>query len=755
LFRLTLFGSASIEGPGGPLTGRPVQRRRLALLALLALARQRGLTRDKLVGYLWPDTDPERARRLLSDSLYRVNQAVEGEALVAFGDELRLDPRVLPSDAWEFAQAMEGREWARAVELHVAPFLDGFLLPGADELERWVDAQRERLAHERGRALEALAEVAERDDDLPRAVQWWRALAGHDPYSSRVALRLVRALDRTGDAAAALRHARSHALLLKEELGLEPDGDLLAFAAELQARTPAAARPAGSSRAVSAAPGGTRPGSTPEAGGIGAGQAAATMSAAPAYGTEPSSAPARSAPAGDLRSVAVLPFLNLSADPENGYFADGITEDVIAQLSKIGALHVLSRASVLRLVDQEQTPRAIGAALGAGSLLAGSVRRAGDRVRVVAQLVEAETGQCLWAETYDRRVTDVFAIQTDVALHIATALHAQLSPDERSRLGKEPTRDLRAYQLYVQGRHWFVQYTAEGMRKGIGYFERALELDPGYALAWAGIAMAYEALAETGLMEPDEAYPRARRAAEQAVRLDDGLAEAHCILGQLAAVCDFDWEGAERAFRRALELSPSNADTYDLYGRMCAALGRHDESIAMEQRAQELDPLAHPADYATALIRAGRYAEAVQAAERAVEFDPRYDRGRATLGWACLKLGDAERGLAELGAAVALSPANTGWLAQLGEALALAGRPDEARAILARLEDLARVRYVPPYHIAYVLTGLGEYDRAIDALERACRERDGAIYGVKGSFLFTPLHDHPRFTRLLRRMRLA
>ena len=147
LFRLKLFGSASIEGPAGPLTGRPVQRRRLALLALLALARQRGLTRDKLIGYLWPDTDPERARRLLSDSIYRVNQAVAGEALVAIGDELRLDPQVLPSDAWEFAQAMEGREWARAVELHVAPFLDGFLLPGADALERWVDAQRERLAH--------------------------------------------------------------------------------------------------------------------------------------------------------------------------------------------------------------------------------------------------------------------------------------------------------------------------------------------------------------------------------------------------------------------------------------------------------------------------------------------------------------------------------------------------------------------------------------------------------------------------------
>jgi DNA-binding SARP family transcriptional activator len=202
LFRLKLFGSASIEGPDGPVTGRAVQRRRLGLLALLAVARERGLTRDRLAGYLWPDADPERARHMLSDSMYRINQAVGGDAVLAVGDDLRLNPDRLPADAWEFADAIARQEWERAAELHAAPFLDGFFLTDSDELERWVDAQRERFARDRARALEELAVAAGRTGDMQGAVRWWRALAASDPFSSRIALRLMRALDASGDRAA-------------------------------------------------------------------------------------------------------------------------------------------------------------------------------------------------------------------------------------------------------------------------------------------------------------------------------------------------------------------------------------------------------------------------------------------------------------------------------------------------------------------------------------------------------------------------
>jgi serine/threonine-protein kinase len=455
------------------------------------------------------------------------------------------------------------------------------------------------------------------------------------------------------------------------------------------------------------------------------------------------------------RSLAVLPFVNLSTDPENEYFADGITEDVIAQLSKIRTLQVISRTSVMPFRQREGGLREIGARLGVANLLEGSVRRAGDRVRIVAQLVDAETDRHLWGETYDRRLTDVFAIQTDVAVQIAAALRAELSPDETRRLGREPTRDLEAYQLYLRGRQCYLRFTAEGMRQSIGYFEQAIARDGAYALAYAGIAAAYVELGETGALEPKRAHQAGREAVARALALDDGLGEAHSLLAHVKVVSEFDWAGAEREFERALALSPSSADTYDFYGRMCAALGRHDEAIALLQRAHELDPLAHRSDAANAFLRAGRLDEGLTAARRAVELDPHYDRAHATLGWALLLTGRAEEGVAELERAVSLTSSSTVWPAQLGQAYAMTGRPEKARAVLRQLEERARREYVAPYHMAYVHTGLGEMDAAMDWLERAYEERAGAVYGIKTSFVFAPLRGHPRFTALLKKMNLA
>ncbi|MGH7549098.1 MAG: protein kinase domain-containing protein [Gemmatimonadales bacterium] len=455
------------------------------------------------------------------------------------------------------------------------------------------------------------------------------------------------------------------------------------------------------------------------------------------------------------RSVAVLPFLNLSADPENEYFADGITEDVIAQLSKVRALQVISRTSVMQFKKREQGLREIAAKLEVATLLEGSVRRVGDRVRIVAQLIDAETDQHLWAETYDRQLTDIFVIQADVALHIAAALKAELSPDEKTRIRKEPTSDLQAYQLYLRGRHCFIRYTQEGIGKGIEYFEQAIARDPGYALAYAGMALAYSELGEGGALRPGEAFAQARQAVATALELDSGLGEAHSVLAVLKFECDFDWIGAEQSFKRALELNPSSADTYDYYGRMLSALERYDEAIAALRRAQELDPLAHPLDIATALLRAGRYDDAVRAARPVIELDPHYARGHATLAWAFLKKGLNDEGLAELEKAVSLSPGATLFLAQLGQAYAMVGKVERAREVLRQLEELSRQTYVSPYHMAYVYTGLGEQDQALDRLERAYEERAGAVYGIKGSFLFTSLRSHPRFTALLKRMNLT
>ena len=457
------------------------------------------------------------------------------------------------------------------------------------------------------------------------------------------------------------------------------------------------------------------------------------------------------------RSVAVLPFLNLSADPENEYFADGITEDVIAQLSKIHDLKVISRTSVMPFKKREQSLRQIAATLEVATVLEGSVRRAGDRVRIVAQLIDAGTDQHLWTESYDRQLSDIFAIQSDVALNIAAALRAELSPDEETRIRSEPTDDIQAYQLYLQGRHCVNRFTEEGMRKGIEYFEQAIEKDPDYALAYAALAIAYTELGlgqGAGHLRPEVAYRQAKEAVAKALALDAGLGDAHCAAAFLRWVCDFDWNGAEEEFNRALQLSPGSADTYDLYGRMCSELERYDEAIALEQRAQELDPVAHRSDVATTLIRAGRYDEALQAVSRAVDLDPHYARSRATLGWAYLMKGLHDEGLAELVRAVSLSPGATLWLAQLGQAYAMVGKVDQAREVLRQLEALSEHRYVSPYHLAYVYTGLGEVDHAIDCLERAYEER-AAVSGIRGSFLFTSLRSHPRFEALLRKTNLA
>ena len=454
-------------------------------------------------------------------------------------------------------------------------------------------------------------------------------------------------------------------------------------------------------------------------------------------------------------TVAVLPFRNLSPDPENEYFADGITEDIIAQLSKIRALRVISRGSVMKFRSRDQSLREIGARLDAGTVVDGSVRRAGGRVRIVAQLVDAASDEHLWAETYDRELTDVFEIQSDVAVRVAAALQARLSSDESTRIRREPTHDMQAYQAYLRGRHWLVRYTQEGIRQGLEYFEQAIRLDPEYAAAHVGVAIAYLELGENGVVDTREAYPQAIAAARKALALDPELAEAHSAFGILRAVSEFDWVGAEQELRAALALNPSSADAYDFYARVCSATRRFDEAVRMERRAQELDPLAHRSDLATSLLRAERYDEALEEAQRAVTFDPDYDRSHATLGWAYARTGRYEDGIAELEKAVHLSPSATGWLGQLGQMLAEAGQEARARDVLRRLSGLAARQFVSPYHVAYVHTGLGEHDAAIDLLERAVTERAGAVYGVAGSFLFAPLRPHPRFVALMKTMNLG
>jgi serine/threonine protein kinase/Tfp pilus assembly protein PilF len=466
--------------------------------------------------------------------------------------------------------------------------------------------------------------------------------------------------------------------------------------------------------------------------------------------------PAAVARAPRLPSVAVLPFQNLSADPENEFFADGITEDVIAQLAKIRSLKVIGRGSVMKFKAREQSLREIGATLDVATLLKGSVRRAGSRVRIVSQLIDAESDRHLWAETYDRELTDIFAIQSDVALQIASALEAKLSHEERTQIRKEPTNDVEAYRLYLQGRHCIQRWTQEGLDQGLRHLEEAVARDPNYALAYASMAYAYTdiGVGVAGSLPADEAFRRAKAAVARALELDPELAEAHAVLGHLKYVCDYDWAGAEAELKWAIELNPNSGDAYDIYGLLLSSQERYDEAVEAQQRAHELDPLAHRMDIVTTYLRMGRYDEALRRVTRIVEVEPHLALGHLTLGWTYLLKGMPDQGLEAMQKAVALSPDNALYLAQLGQAFGMVGRTDEARGVLERLEQLSRRRYVSPYHLAYVYTGLGDHERALQWLERAYEERAGGVWGVKGSFLFRSLRPHPGFKALLRKMNL-
>jgi serine/threonine-protein kinase len=706
MITVQLLGGASLRSGDTLLAGPPAQRHRTALLTLVVAAWPQPLSRDRAMALLWPEKDVASARRLLNLAVHVLRSALGEHAISSSGDGLLFNPTSIRCDLHELRAAIAANDPDKVVRLYTGPLLDGFHLAESSEFGYWLDERRHELAHAYIGALRSLAEQQEQSGDVHGRVGTSRRLVAADPHSGVYARMLMRALDAAGDRTGAIQHASEHAHRLRVDLELEPDPEVAAFAEELR-RAPA--------------------------------RRVATSNAA-----QPRRVP----------SVAVLPFLNRGAEQENDYFADGMTEDVIAHLSKIRAIKVISLTSVMPFKQRQQSMEEIGAALGATTLLDGSVRYSGNRVRIVAKLVDVETDRNLWAETYDRQLTDIFTIQTDVALQIAAALKAELSAEEQTRVQKEPTKNLQAYRLFLQGRQLFINFTPESMLQAIELFDRAVARDPAFALAWAQIAIAYTELAEGGVVMPDVALARANEAATNALRFDPELGLAHCAMGFLKTTRDFDWPGAERCFRRALELSPGSADSYDYYGRMLTGMGRFDEAIAVLERAHELDPLAHAVDVWSILLRAGKYDEAIRRGEEAMELDPTNSRARATLGWAYFLTGKQDKGISEMERAASGQPGNSLWLSQLGEAYGLAGMTEKAREVLHKLEERAQTAFVSPYHFAYVYTGLGNADCAIECLERAVATRTGAIYGIKGSFLFAPLRGHPRFRALLRQMNL-
>ncbi|HEX6057406.1 MAG TPA: protein kinase [Gemmatimonadaceae bacterium] len=456
------------------------------------------------------------------------------------------------------------------------------------------------------------------------------------------------------------------------------------------------------------------------------------------------------------RSIAVLPFVNASSDPENEYLSDGITDELIDALAKVEGLRVASRTSVFALKGKPNDVRAIGALLGASVVLEGTVRKSGSRLRITAQLGSADDGRLLWSQRYDRTLHDVFEIQDEIARTIVGTLRATSLADLGEPEPVRRTESVAAYGLYLRGRYEWNKRTQEGIAEGIRYFEQAIAADPQYALAYTGLSDSYALQVDYRSIPASEGLERAKMYARMALALDDTLAEAHASLAWVLFIHEWKWEEARRAFQRAIELDPRYASAHQWYAFLLAALGRQEEALVEAHAALELDP-------ASVSVRRGvgwiyfygrRWERARHHVTRAIAMNPLAEESYRVLGMTLAlegKLGEAERVLRE---AVTMHGSGTYSRSTLGYVLALAGRTAEARGILAELAQQRRAEYVSPVSFATIHLALGELEPALDWAERALEERRGWLAYLRVNPIFDPLRGHPRFEALCRAMGL-
>jgi TolB-like protein/Tfp pilus assembly protein PilF len=452
------------------------------------------------------------------------------------------------------------------------------------------------------------------------------------------------------------------------------------------------------------------------------------------------------------KSIAVLPFDNLSRDPDNAYFAEGVQDEILTRLAKVADLKVISRTSTQRFKSAPSDLREIAKQLGVMHIVEGSVQKANDEVRVNVQLINAMTDAHLWADTYDRKLTDIFAVESEIAKTIADILQAKLSGSEKSAMSKKPTADPEAYQLYLKGRFFWNKRTGADLRKAIEYFNQAIEKDPNYALAYSGLADSYVILSVFGAASPQDSIPEARAAAKKALELDETSAEAHASSGRILGPFDFEFERSISEFERAIELNPNYAMAHHwLSWGPLSAVGQFDRSIAEGKHAVELDPLSliNNADLGgNVYFNARRYDEAIAQLRKTIEIDPRFYIAHYYLGQAFQLKGQLTEAIAEYQKAVDLTD-DPDALALLGQAYARAGHRNEAQRILTRLTEESKSRYVSAESMALMWIGLGDKEQAIDALERAYREGAGNdIFTIRVDPMLDDLRGQPRFEAL-------
>ncbi|MGI8619635.1 MAG: BTAD domain-containing putative transcriptional regulator [Gemmatimonadaceae bacterium] len=785
LHRLRTFGTLALLDAGEGLAGnRGSQRRRLALLAVLAAAGDRGRGRDELLLLFWPDATQERARHSLEQLMYALRLAL-GKEIFAGANPVRLNSAVISSDVGDFNAALARGDSQAAVEHYTGPFLEGFYLAEAPEFEQWMTAERAQLQQRYSSALQRLARRADEAGQHAAAVRWWRKLSEADPVTATSAAGLMRALMNAGDHAAALQHAERYESVVARELGTGVGPAVTELVAE--ARTRSKTQPVAAARPP--LPISTKPDSRDTAHSQSDARASAAVGSPVAYALVHRSprrrwrlyavtaaaivvvaalavwsrASAR-APVGTQEaqpSIAVLPFVNVGENAGDAAIVDGLTEEMIAVLARIPGLRVISRTSAFAFKDSDAGVRRIADSLGVSNVLEGAVQKVGSQLRVQVRLIDARDGSTRWSETYDRQLRDVFAVQSDIAGAVARELDLRLSPGAVARMRRGTTRNVVAYELYLRGSDRTLLRSDSAQRIAFDYFRQAVALDSTFAAAWAGLARMYSArrLVTTSAAQRQRDTDIALAYAKKAVALDDSLSEAHATLGVLE-MGRFNFAAGERHLKRAIEVDPAGTLAHEWL--VTLYLWKEEPALALShgKRALELDPLspyAH-AEMARALIGNDRCDEALSHLDRIAGLKPPLGRAAVLTALCYAHKQMWPKAVSALRPQVERGGPQAGPL--LGYVHARSGNRAEASRLEAEFLDAARRGEAAGFKVALVRAGFRDFEQAIVWLDRAVS--DGSLSGVAGNPVnaaimgpvFADLRAHPGFARIRERLGL-
>jgi TolB-like protein/DNA-binding SARP family transcriptional activator len=739
-----------------------------------------------LLGLFWPEADDAAARNALRQALHYLRRSLGEDTLTSRSDrDVGVDTNLLWCDAAAFDQAFGEKRYADALELYKGDFLPGFFVEDAPEVERWLDEERGRRRSHAVDAAWALAHQDERAGHMRAAVVWARKAVGLTPYDEAAARRLISLLDRSGEPAAAIEVFDELGRRLTTEYGISPSAETVQLIDGIRSRknTPPAPAPIEPPPARKAEPAPTPALALPPATPV-----ALIGTPAPARALKPvkkvkwariaavavivallstgawyaTSSRQQNAPAttSSDRAIAVLPFVNMSGDADNEYFSDGITEEILNALVQVDGLRIASRTSSFSFKDKQDDIREIGRKLGVNTVLEGSVRRSGDRVKITAQLINVADGYHIWSKSYDREVTDIFAVQEEIAHEITEALSLQFSAAQHEEHVRRATKDPEAYDLYLRGKYLITISSQDRNKQAIDLFTKATQRDPRFALAYAGLAKAHIASAE--FVAPRQVLPRAKAAAMRALQLDSTLVETRLALSEVRQVYDRDWLAAEYEIQRALALDPGSGDAHGAYANLLLDSRRYAEARKERERAWELRAMQAPdstmnsfraereVSWASMAWYEGRMDEAMRRARTGVMLDPSNLTARVMMSMLYLELKQPEAAVREIERATELSKRATPFIAHLGRAYAYAGRTADARALLDTLALRSRTQYVGKDQMALLHYALGDTTQALDWLERAVEDYHWWMPNSNYHPLWRGLHEHPRFRAMMR-----